>query len=125
MGEPQQPHAFLSPDDFRTMLSILEGYIQHLQHLDQKTEQFQDLHIRVKIALVQLEGGQVKTIHLSHEELTMILRAILEIEAALHGPDLGELEPYRDLMKRQVAGLRARILAGFPPLNRSLSSRLN
>lgn len=125
MGEPQQPHAFLSPDDFRTMLSVIEAYILYLKRIDKDSEQFQDLYTRMDIAVVQLDGGQAETLHLSHDELTMVLRAIFEVENAVHERDLRELEPYRNMMQRQVGGLRARILAGFPSINREKRARLN
>jgi hypothetical protein len=79
----------------------------------------------VEIVAVQTAGGNAQTLYLSHEELTLLLRAILEMEDALQEQSAGDLEQYRALMTQKVVGVRARLLAALPSAKLGDRARLN
>jgi hypothetical protein len=121
----RQPRAFLGAEDFQTIQSVLEAYILYLKELKQESRRFQELYTRVEVVVAQIAGGNAQTLYLSHEELTLLLRAILEMEDALQEQRAGDLEQYRSLMMQKVAGVRARLLAALPSAKPGDRARLN
>jgi hypothetical protein len=121
----KRPRAFLTVADFRVIKDALEAYIGYLKLLKRESESYQALYTRIEIAVIQMEGENTETFNLDHEELMLLLRAILELENALSEQHAGDLERYRSLMMQQVAGVRARLLAALPSAKLGDRARLN
>jgi hypothetical protein len=121
----RQPRALLCAEDFQTIQRVLEAYILYLKELKQESRRFQELYTRVEVVVVQIAGGNAQTLYLSHEELTLLLRAVLEMEDALQEQSAGDPEQYRPLMMQKVAGVRACLLAALPSAKPGDRAQLN
>jgi hypothetical protein len=79
----QKPHAFLDLTDFHVLLSALGAYLHYMRLLNQESASYQDLYTKVDIAVATMNAGNIETINLSHEELSLLLTALMKVDTAL------------------------------------------
>jgi hypothetical protein len=51
--------------------------------LNQESASYQDLYTKVDIAVATMNAGNIETINLSHEELSLLLTALMKVDTAL------------------------------------------
>ena len=110
----QKAHAFLELTDFHVLLSALDAYLHFALQQNQGDVQYQDLYTKVDIAVATMDAGNPKTLDLNHEELCLLLTALMKVNEAVAvqgSREKGSLKQYTLLMGENVARVQGLLWA--------------
>lgn len=124
----QRAHAFLTLGDFHVLLSALDAHLRSLRSLKRESTGYQELYTKMEIGVVTMNAGTPETLDLSHEELRLLLTALMEVHAALSrlGPEGGQfLEQDQLLIGENIARVQGILLATLLSANGGKKAQLH
>ncbi len=123
----QKPNVFLDLADFHVLLLALDAYLHSARQLTQSNGLYQDLSTKMEIAIATMDASHPKTLDLNHEELRLLLTALMEVNEALAAQEperKASLKRYTHLMGGNVARIQGLLWAELLRANGGTKARL-